>query len=114
MRTGSSPATRARSAAPTRSNRGSGECLSAAEVVALADAVPARYQAMILLTTFASLRFGEVTALERSDVDLEAGTVRVRRAFVEVRGKGLVAGPAEVACRPADGGHPACGGRRDA
>jgi integrase len=48
---------------------------------------------MILLTTFASLRFGEVTALERSDVDLEAGTVRVRRAFVEVRGKGLVAGP---------------------
>jgi integrase len=67
--------------------------LSAAEVVALADAVPARYRAMILLTTFASLRFGEVTALERSDVDLEAGTVRVRRAFVEVRGKGLVAGP---------------------
>jgi integrase len=67
--------------------------LSAAEVVALADAVPAHYRAMILLTTFASLRFGEVTALERSDIDLEAGTVQVRRAFAEVRGKGLVAGP---------------------
>jgi integrase len=67
--------------------------LSAAEVVALADAMPARYRAMILLATFASLRFGEVTALERSDVDLEAGTVPVRQAFVEVRGKGLVVGP---------------------
>jgi integrase len=66
--------------------------LSTAEVVALADAVPARYRALILLTTFASLRFGEVTALERGDVDLEAGTVRVRRAYVEVRGQGLVAG----------------------
>jgi integrase len=59
----------------------------------LAGAVPARYRAMILLTTFASLRFGEVTALERVDVDLEAATVRVRRSFVEVRGEGLVAGP---------------------
>jgi integrase len=67
--------------------------LTTAEVVALADAVPARYRAMVLLATFASLRFGEVTALERADLDLEVGTVRVRRAFVEVRGKGLVVGP---------------------
>jgi integrase len=67
--------------------------LSAAEVLALADEVPARYRSMILLTTFASLRFGEVTALERRDIDLDAGAVEVRRAFVEVRGKGLVAGP---------------------
>ncbi len=59
----------------------------------MADAVPARYRAMVLLATFASLRFGEVTALERADLDLEVGTVRVRRAFVEVRGKGLVVGP---------------------
>jgi hypothetical protein len=39
--------------------------LSTTQVVALADSVPARYRAMILLTTFASLRFGEVTALQR-------------------------------------------------
>ncbi len=50
--------------------------LTVGQVVALADAVPRRYRAMILLTTFASLRFGEVTALERDDIDLEAGTVR--------------------------------------
>ncbi len=49
--------------------------------------MPARFQAMILLTTFASLRFGEVTALERRDIDLKAGTVTVPRAFVEVRGE---------------------------
>ena len=67
--------------------------LSVAEVLALADEVPARFRAMILLTTFASLRFGEVTALERRDIDVDAGAVEVRRAFVEVRGKGLVAGP---------------------
>jgi hypothetical protein len=48
---------------------------------------------MILLTTFASLRFGEVTALQRSDLQLSAGTVCVRRQFVEVRGEGLVPGP---------------------
>ena len=67
--------------------------LTIPEVLALAGAVPARYRAMILLTTFASLRFGEVTALERADIDLETATVRVRRSFVEVRGEGLVAGP---------------------
>ena len=46
-----------------------------------------------MLTTFASLRFGEVTALERGDIDLDAGAVEVRRGFVEVRGEGLLAGP---------------------
>jgi integrase len=67
--------------------------LSVTEAFALADVVPDRYRALILLTTFGSLRFGEVTALERRDVDLAGGTVEVRRAFVEVRGRGLVAGP---------------------
>jgi len=75
--------------------------LTVGQVVALADAVPRRYRAMILLTTFASLRFGEVTALERDDIDLEAGTVRVRRAHLEVVGTGSGSG------RPSRG--PACG-----
>jgi integrase len=67
--------------------------LTVGQVVALADAVPPRYRAMILLTTFASLRFGEVTALERDDIDLDGGTVRVRRAYVEQVGRGLTIGP---------------------
>ncbi|MGV9771119.1 tyrosine-type recombinase/integrase [Streptosporangium sp. NPDC003464] len=42
-----------------------------------------RFRAVVLLATFASLRWGEVSALRRSDIDLDAGTVRVRAAFVE-------------------------------
>jgi integrase len=67
--------------------------LTVAQVVRLADAVPRRYRALILLATFASLRFGEVTALVRDDIDLVAGIVRVRRAHVELVGKGLTVGP---------------------
>ena len=50
---------------------------------------------MVLLTTFASLRWGEVTALTRSDLDLKAGTVRVRAAFTQRRSNGsaVVLGP---------------------
>jgi integrase len=42
-----------------------------------------RYLALVLLATFASLRWGEATALRRADLDLSAGTVRVRAAFIE-------------------------------
>ena len=54
-----------------------------------------RFRAMVLLATFASLRWGEVTALTRSDLDLNAGTVRVRAAFTQRRSNGsaVVLGP---------------------
>jgi integrase len=42
-----------------------------------------RYRALVLLATFASLRWGEATALRRCDIDLSAGAVRVRGALVE-------------------------------
>jgi integrase len=67
--------------------------LSVAEVFDLADRVPSRFRAMVLVTTFASLRFGEVSALRRRDIDLVQGTVTVRQAFTEVHGEGLVLGP---------------------
>lgn len=67
--------------------------LSVPQVFALADRVPARYQALILVTTFASLRWGEAMGLQRCDIDVAAGTVRIRQAFVEQRGVGLVLGP---------------------
>ena len=47
-----------------------------------------RYRAFVLLATFASLRWGEVTALQRCDLDLDAGSVRVRQAFSERRSPG--------------------------
>ncbi|MEV0966994.1 tyrosine-type recombinase/integrase [Microtetraspora glauca] len=52
-----------------------------------------RFRALVLLATFASLRWGEVSALRRGDLDLEAGTVRIRAAFVERSTGELVLGP---------------------
>lgn len=47
------------------------------QVYALADAVPDRYRALVLLTVFGSLRWGELAALRRSDIDFQARTVRI-------------------------------------
>jgi integrase len=67
--------------------------LSLTQVSRLMELVPVRYRMMILLAAIASLRFGEITALERLDVDLRAATVRVRQQFLDVKGEGLVVGP---------------------
>jgi integrase len=52
-----------------------------------------RYRALVLLATFASLRWGEATALRRCDVDLAAGIVRVRWAYAERSTGEMVLGP---------------------
>jgi integrase len=52
-----------------------------------------RYLALVLLATFASLRWGEATALRQADLDLEAGTVRVRAAFIERSTGEILLGP---------------------
>jgi integrase len=48
---------------------------------------------MIVLSTFACLRWGEAIALQRNDVDLEARTVSVTKAYSEINGSVLVVGP---------------------
>lgn len=57
----------------------------------------ARYRALVLLTTFASLRWGEVIALRRCDLDLdldlERRTARVRAAYVERSTGEMLLGP---------------------
>jgi integrase len=60
--------------------------LTVDQVFALADAVHARFRCLILLAAFTSLRFGELAALRRTDLDLEAGEVRVSRSQAELRG----------------------------
>ena len=52
-----------------------------------------RFYALVLLATFASLRWGEATALRCGDVDLEAGTVRIRAAYVERSTGEMLLGP---------------------
>ena len=66
--------------------------VSVDQVLAIADAMPVRLRSMVMLAALATLRFGEVTALQRQDVDLVARTVTVQRAFSEVRGEGLILG----------------------
>lgn len=67
--------------------------LTIVQVLTLAKAVPERYMAMIVLSTFACLRWGEAIALQRDDVDLAARTVRVTKAYSELNGSVLVVGP---------------------
>ncbi len=67
--------------------------LSVRQVQQLCMAVPPRFSAFIAVTTFASLRWGEVTALRRQDVDLAAGLVTVRAAWVERSDGSLELGP---------------------
>ena len=64
--------------------------LDVAEVFQLADAVPARFRVLIFLAAFTGLRFGELAALQRHDIDLERRTVAVRRALAETRTDGIL------------------------
>jgi len=67
--------------------------LTMAQVYAVAAAVPERFRALVLLATFAGLRWGELAALRRSDVDLDAAVIRVERQTVELKTGELVTGP---------------------
>jgi integrase len=52
-----------------------------------------RFYALVLLATFSSLRWGEVTALWRRDLDLDARTVRIRAAYIERSTGEMLLGP---------------------
>ncbi|MET8912426.1 site-specific integrase [Micromonospora sp. NPDC004551] len=67
--------------------------LTLAQVLKLAKLMDEQYRALVLVTTFACLRWGEVSALQRQDVDADAGVIRIRQTFTEVRGVGMVLGP---------------------
>ena len=66
---------------------------SVAELEALVAATPDRFQVMVLLAAWCGLRFGEVTELRRSDVDVAAGLLRIRRAVTYVDGEFVVGPP---------------------
>ncbi|WP_433498915.1 site-specific integrase [Sphaerimonospora sp. CA-214678] len=71
--------------------------LTVSQVFELADKMAdRRFRALILLTTFASLRWGEAIALRRSDIDIEARTVRVREQLIELDGGEMVLAPPKL------------------
>jgi integrase len=71
--------------------------LTIRQVFDLADAVEPRYRMLILLAVFCSLRWGELAALRRRDIDLVSGTIRVAVSVVELTDGSLVTGPPKSA-----------------
>ena len=57
------------------------------QVRSLADAMPERYAAAVIVAAWSGLRSGELRALARRHVDLDAGTIRVERAILELSGQ---------------------------
>lgn len=53
--------------------------------LALVEAIEPRYRALVLLAATGGLRLGELLALQRSDLDIEDGTVRVDEQLVQLR-----------------------------
>jgi len=67
--------------------------LTVPQVYTLAAATDERYRVLVLLAAFTSLRWGELAALRRSDIDAQARTVRVTRQLNERDGGGFSFGP---------------------
>lgn len=70
------------------------------ELTALVVALPPRYRALALLAAWCGLRFGELAALSRADLDRTNGIVRVRRAVVRVNGQASTGTPKSAARGP--------------
>jgi len=57
------------------------------QLAALAEAVPERFRALILLKAWCGMRWGEVTELRRSDIDGDCEVVFISRAVTHRNGK---------------------------
>jgi integrase len=63
------------------------------QVAALTQSMPEQYRAAVTLAAWGTLRRGEVLGLNRSDVDLRAGTITVERSLHEFYDGRLLLGP---------------------
>lgn len=67
------------------------------ELAELAAAMPERHRVLTLLAAWCGLRFGELTELRRSDLDMKNGVIHVRRGVVRVNGEHIVGSPKSAA-----------------
>ena len=67
--------------------------ISIPQLTALADAVPPRYRALILVAGFGGLRWAELVGLRRRHVDLAGARLHVVEQAAEVAGKFIVSPP---------------------
>ena len=63
------------------------------QLEAIVRTMPERYRALVMLSAWCALRFGEATELRRKDVDLTNGTLRIRRGVVRADGETIVGTP---------------------
>lgn len=56
------------------------------ELAAIRAAMPEQYRLLVDLAAWTALRFGELVALRRCDIEPDGSVIRVRRAIVRVRG----------------------------
>ncbi|MET9310850.1 site-specific integrase [Kribbella sp. NPDC003505] len=66
---------------------------SVKQVYGLAEAIGPRFRAFILAAAFTGLRWGELIALRRIDVDLDDAKISVHRSIAELSGGRLVVKP---------------------
>jgi integrase len=71
--------------------------LTVGQVYALAEACGSRYYTLVLLACFCGLRWGELVALRRRDVDMATATVRITRQLTEVNGRPPLFAPPKTA-----------------
>lgn len=70
------------------------------ELAAIIEAVPPRYKALVTISAWIPLRFGEATELRVKDINLARRTITVRRGVVATTATGFhVAGPKSSAGR---------------
>lgn len=67
--------------------------LTIRQIFALADAIEERYRVLVLLAAFGSMRWGELAALTRRQVDLQARTITIDVAVVELIDGSRITGP---------------------
>ena len=63
------------------------------ELDVMADNMPDRLKAALLLATWCSIRRGELLELRRSDIDIKAGTIRISRSVAFIGGRAIVDTP---------------------
>jgi integrase len=68
------------------------EPASPAEIEIMADAMPPRLRASVIISAWCALRYGELAELRRKDIDVKRQLIRVRRAVTFPPG-GPVVGP---------------------
>jgi integrase len=71
--------------------------LTVAQVFDLAESIEPRFRALILLAVFANMRWGELAALRRHCVDLDARTILIEVSLVELKDGSLVIGGPKTA-----------------